>query len=380
MEYKHERYILNNFGKFRNPEAEADFMEYDKAASMHIVRFLMLLMGFVFATFAFSDYYFYGGGKAFTISLALRGAALFITVVSFSLIGKIERYNHALKMVTLTELVVFVIYLVNLYNLHAKEPALQFMSMMLFILAVFLIPNVWKNCMIAGFIMLASYILFSFLGGSTGETPPLSQRGIYLGICLIACSIFILGRENSRRRQFAAEKLLEFMSITDRLTGIYNRGRFEYILGLWIKNMRHDPFCLILFDIDDFKKVNDNFGHNTGDQVLAGTAAVVTANIRDDDIFARWGGEEFVVLFADTGIERATELAERLRKAVENNHCGEAGNITISVGVVQYHRGESGTGGESLLEFVNRVDAKMYEAKKAGKNQVVAEQLQTSTQ
>ena len=157
------------------------------------------------------------------------------------------------------------------------------------------------------------------------------------------------------------------MSITDRLTGIFNRGRFEYVLGLWIRNMRHDPFCLLLFDIDDFKKVNDRFGHNAGDQVLLGTASVVTANIRDDDIFARWGGEEFVVLFGGTPIERATELAERLRIAIGNNYCGDAGSVTVSIGVAQYRRTEP------ILDFINRADAMMYEAKKAGKNRVISE-------
>jgi diguanylate cyclase (GGDEF)-like protein len=162
------------------------------------------------------------------------------------------------------------------------------------------------------------------------------------------------------------------MSITDKLTGIYNRGRFEYVLGLWIKNMRHDPFCMIMIDIDDFKKINDNFGHNAGDQVLFNTTTIISANIRDDDIFARWGGEEFVILFGSTTINRATELAERLRVAISNNEYGEAGKITISIGVAQYRRTES------LLEFINRADSKMYEAKKAGKNKVISEELATA--
>jgi diguanylate cyclase (GGDEF)-like protein len=165
------------------------------------------------------------------------------------------------------------------------------------------------------------------------------------------------------------------MTITDWLTGIYNRRRFEHILGLWIKNRRHDPFCLLLFDIDNFKKVNDTLGHNAGDEVLIKTAAAVSSKIRDDDIFARWGGEEFVVLFSRINIDMGIELAERLRKAVENNPCGDAGKVTVSIGVVQYHRGENNENNENLEDFVMRADEKMYEAKKAGKNRVEAEKL-----
>jgi len=367
MEYQYERFKLNKFCEFTNREVESDFMEYEKTASLNIVRFMVLLMGSIFVLFAVSDYYFYGDGNAFFISLSLRGVVLFLATIIFTVSGKVERYDRLLILVSITELLVFLIYLINLYIQKAHEPSLQFMSVMLFILTVFLIPNLWKNCVIVSSIMLATYVLFGiFLNIQTGS-PSITQRGIYLFICLISCAIFLYGRETSRRGQFATEKLLVYMSITDRLTSIYNRGRFEYVLGLWIKNMRHDPFCLLLFDIDDFKKVNDRFGHNAGDQVLLKTTEVISANIRDDDIFARWGGEEFVVLFGNTALERATEFAGRLLTAVANNDCGEAGKITISIGIAQFHRPES------ILEFINRADQKMYEAKKAGKNRVIAE-------
>ncbi|MCL2831936.1 MAG: GGDEF domain-containing protein [Treponema sp.] len=363
MEYNHEQYILNKICEFRNRETETEFMEYEKTVSFNIVRFLMLFMGLIFFLFAIPDFFNYGKGQLFYITAGLRVIILLVTIIAFFVLGSIKHYRHTLIMVTLVELIAFCVYLLILYIFKTSQPA----PMMLFIFAAFLIPNVWKNCIAAGCIMLIGYIFLNVVFGLPKEVPPLNQRGIYLGICLLSFSIFTYSRENSRRKQFAAEKLLEFMSMTDRLTGIYNRSRFDYLLGQWIKNMRHDPFCMILFDIDNFKKVNDTCGHTAGDEVLAGTASVVAANIRDDDIFARWGGEEFVVLFGETGIERAAELAERLRKAVENNNCGEAGKITISIGVVQYRRGETVTG------FIIRADEKMYEAKQAGKNRIMVE-------
>ena len=364
MEYNHERFILNRLCEFSNRDVEADFMEYEKTASLNIVRFLMLLMGFVFAMFAFSDYYFYGSSSAFLVSLGLRGLALFIIIVVFSVIGTFSRYDHALLMVTLVELAVFAIYLLNIYINRGRNIIQEFMSVILFILVVFLIPNRWKNSIIAGCAIWAGYMIFCIALYNAGESSSLIQRGIYFGVCLIACAIFLFGREKSRRRQFVAEKLLEFMSITDRLTSIFNRGRFETVLNQWIKNMRHNPFCLLLFDIDDFKKVNDRYGHIVGDKVLVGITKIVSANIRDEDIFARWGGEEFVLLFGTTGLERARELAERLRMAVGTTAYSEAGIVTISIGVAEYQQGES------LTDFVKRADEKMYEAKEAGKNRV----------
>jgi len=367
MEYRHERYNLNKLCEFINREVESAFMEYEKASSRGIVRILLLVMGFTFASFAVSDYYFHYDERNIIISLILRGVGLCTAIIAFFLVDKFKRFDHTLLMAIIAELAVFTIYLIILYNQKSVEPALQFMYVMLQILTAFLIPNRWKNSMIAASTIWLSYIIFCIFFEGIPVSPSIAQRGIYLGVCLVSCAIFLYGRESSERKHFAAMQLLEFMSITDRLTGIYNRGRFEQTLGAWIKNMRHDPFCLLLFDIDNFKKVNDRWGHNAGDEVLVKITETATANIRDDDIFARWGGEEFVVLFSGIDIGRGTELAERIRKAVEDTVCGKAGKVTISIGVVQYRREES------IEDFVKRADDKMYEAKKAGKNRVIVE-------
>ena len=364
MEYKHEKYLLNLFCEFRNPEVEADFMEYEKASSLQLVRILILVMGFAFGLFAISDYYYFHMDSTFIISLILRCIGFLAAISAYFLAGRFTRFNDTLFMITLAEMLIFVIYLSYLYTREISAPTLQLMYVMLQMLTVFLIPNRWKNSLAAGFAIWAGYLIFFAFYSNPLETPALIQQGLYLGVCFVSCSIFLYGRESMERKHFAAEQLLEFMSITDRLTGIYNRGRFEYVLNLWIKNMRHDPFCLLLFDIDDFKRVNDRFGHHAGDKVLVGISEIITANIRDDDIFARWGGEEFVVLLSRIDIDTATELAERLRKAIEANQFSEAGHITISIGLVQYRRGEP------IEELMKRVDEKMYQAKREGKNRV----------
>ena len=366
MEYRVNRFALNKWGRFRMRDAESDFMEHDRTDSLPTVRTFLLVMGIIFALFIISDYHFYSDRESFPAAFGFRGAGLLIALAAYFLIGKFARYEHTLVMVSLTQAAVFALYLLNVYVLDCDHTDLQFMTVTLFILSVFLIPNVWENCIIAGSVILAAYLIFRAAFLHPGELPLLTVQAIYLSICFFCCAIFIYGREKTRRKQFTAEKLLEHMSVTDALTGINNRAQFEHILGSWIKSNRNNPFSLILFDIDDFKKVNDRFGHTAGDQVLVKTAEAVTAHIRDEDVFARWGGEEFVILFRRTGIEMAADMAERLRQAVEVNPCAEAGNVTISIGVAEYRMGESITG------FVNRADEKMYEAKRAGKNQVMA--------
>ena len=367
MEYNHERFALNMLCEFRDREAEKEFAEYERAANIFIDKFLILFMGLVFTAFIISDVSHFRHEILFPVTVGLRLGALFITIVAFRLLGKFKQYNYNLTIIAATELLFYAIYLLNLILQKNSNPELQFMTMMLFLLSVFLIPNRWKNCLIIGSVVVVTYILCCMIFLEPTPPPSLRHRGLYLFISHAFCSIFLFGRARSERRHFAARQYMEFVTITDRLTGIYNRGRFEYILGLWIKNMRHDPFCLILFDIDYFKKVNDNYGHSVGDQVLIGMSEIVTASIRDDDVFARWGGEEFVILFGETPIERAKELAERIRRTVANKSYENLGPVTISLGVVQYRRGES------ITDLVNRADEKMYEAKQAGRNRVAAE-------
>ena len=371
MENKHEQYTLNKFCEFKNREVEFAFMEYEHSSSLGTVRLFTLVMGIIFGSFVIWDYFFHVEEQAFIISAVLRGAGLITALTAVVLAGKLKRHDYTLLVITIAELVIFAIYLLNLYNRKTSNAALQFMSVMLIILAVFLIPNRWKNCLIAGGVIWIGYFIYCNIFQDTAVSPTPVQQGIYLGVCFMSCNFFIYGREKSERKHFAAEQLLEYASITDGLTGIYNRKHFEYTLGLWIKNKRHDPFCLLFFDIDNFKKVNDTLGHHTGDAVLIGTTNIVSANIRDEDVFARWGGEEFVLLFSGISIYKGTELAERLRKVIEENTCGGTVKITVSIGVVQYRREENTE--ERIEEFIRRADEKMYEAKNAGKNRVMAE-------
>jgi len=375
MEYKKDQYKISFIFQFADKKIENDFLEHNKAANIILTRIILIGFGIYFLSFSIFLYYDQGVGKQFFISLGLRSFGLLITVITGLTLGLFKQYKNTLTFVTVIEVIIFAIYLLDLYNLQSERYALQFMTVMGFILAVLLIPNLWINSFFACTAITLSYIIYSVIFKRPAETPNVAERGIYLMMYLAGFACFIINYEISKRKQYAAEKTLEHMSFTDKLTNVNNRGRFEAILNLWIKNKRHDPFCLLFFDIDYFKKINDNFGHATGDAVLVETAAIVSANIRDDDVFARWGGEEFVLLISKTGIDRAVELAERLRSKVENNPYADVGKVTISIGVAQYQRDINITDENPGLNFIKRADEKMYEAKKTGRNKVVAEYL-----
>ena len=161
---------------------------------------------------------------------------------------------------------------------------------------------------------------------------------------------------------------IEQLATTDGLTGIYNRRYFEETLEKELRRAKrfNHPVSLIILDIDYFKKFNDSYGHQTGDQVLKTVAEMTKSNARDSDIVARYGGEEFVAILPETDLDGAMVLAERLRWAVENYSFVFDGNqlkITISIGVAY---------SESIdkITLVKNADAALYKAKESGRNKV----------
>ncbi|HLO25958.1 MAG TPA: diguanylate cyclase [Geobacteraceae bacterium] len=168
-----------------------------------------------------------------------------------------------------------------------------------------------------------------------------------------------------------SNQLLLELSNTDPLTGLFNR---RYFMGALEKEFqraqrKNGPLTLIILDIDHFKRINDQYGHPQGDQVLTSLAAVVQGELRRYDIIARYGGEEFIILLPETPSEEGSALAERLRAAVERMNLPssmEGARVTISLGVSTC----PSEGITSVYDLIREADEALYRAKAGGRNQV----------
>jgi diguanylate cyclase (GGDEF)-like protein len=157
---------------------------------------------------------------------------------------------------------------------------------------------------------------------------------------------------------------------TDPLTGLPNRRYFEEISSLLAQRRRAgDGIAVLMIDIDKFKALNDTFGHPVGDLVLRAVAGAIARTVRDDDVPARWGGEEFVVLLRNPGPDVAADVGERVRIAVRTLDLGAVGvgRVTVSVGVANARAAE-----EPIDEVVDRADRALLRAKRGGRDRVVA--------
>jgi diguanylate cyclase (GGDEF)-like protein len=178
--------------------------------------------------------------------------------------------------------------------------------------------------------------------------------------------------ENLLTREYAHEGLIRF-AFTDYLTGLKTRGYFEQQLELEIKRSerRKQHFALLMIDIDHFKQLNDRYGHHVGDQVLRDVAALLMRDMREVDTVARYGGEEFVIVLPETAGPGAMQVANRLRRSVEQSRFF-AGSpriveyLTISIGI-----GVFDTDAQFKRDLIQAADAALYQAKSRGRNQVV---------
>lgn len=161
---------------------------------------------------------------------------------------------------------------------------------------------------------------------------------------------------------------VEYMAITDALTELYNRRRLHDVLGKEFERSKRysTPFSVVMLDLDHFKKVNDNYGHQTGDMILRGVAKILLSSIRDIDTASRYGGEEFVLVLPNTARNDAKNVAERIRETIEKNNFSIIENnlLTVSIGI----SGLPDKKIETEDKLMRCADIALYRAKQNGRN------------
>lgn len=175
-------------------------------------------------------------------------------------------------------------------------------------------------------------------------------------------------------------QLLEKLSVTDSLTGLYNRNKLNSIIDDQLSRFKRNkrPFAMFMIDVDHFKTLNDTLGHIAGDEILSKVGKTLTDSIRDIDFAARYGGDEFIVILTEATVQDALKTAERIRSQVTEIYCktiGKSLNITLSIGIIQSEPED-----DSPTTLISRADNALYEAKRSGRNRSYAIKPDTDSQ
>ena len=233
----------------------------------------------------------------------------------------------------------------------------------------FLLFNIAISIIIAFFVITIVYSVYFPLEKITNFINEATQNDFNCSLDFHSRNEFGIIAKNINKLIIDVKTLLtekDFIAYHDSLTGIYNRHKFieEFNKELKRSDRHNHNIAFAIMDIDKFKHINDEYGHNIGDLVLKTLADVIKENIRETDCFARWGGEEFVLLLPETEQKGAIALAEKIRNAVEKKNFNLASNVTISIGVSTYKKGEA------LESIYSRADKALYASKEQGRNRV----------
>ena len=363
---KADEYEISRFGEFVDKTRERVFFNDEIQKAIKYIRPIMLILGTLFMLFSVFDHLLIRNLHTYYIIFAIRAVAFLLVVVLFLLLGKIKNYDLFALGITIWELITVIAFVVICYFYESPSFSKQVMAVLVILPALFLIPNKWIYMQITATIFILSFIMMSLHVSNPIDSLDLNAGVVYIIIGLAFSSISSLRTNYYKRAQYINSQKLLKISQTDSLTGICNRGKFNDELVKWMTySYRYKvPLSMCIFDFDDFKQVNDHFGHLVGDKVLIEIVGIINKEIRQCDVFARWGGEEFIILLPNTGTQDALELTERLRKLI-SGHTFEMGQaVTCSFGVVSLEDGDT------IDSYLSRADELLYVAKKAGKNTV----------
>ncbi len=201
---------------------------------------------------------------------------------------------------------------------------------------------------------------------------PLMSLQLFVGMfscVLFALAVVVNQKQSMTEALQAQQQRLESLYRHDALTGLWNRYRIEEFLGLEIKKLKRESnlFAVLLIDIDYFKSINDEHGHLVGDDILKELSRLIDQQIRESDLFGRWGGEEFIIVASESSVADAESLAEKLVNLVAQHDFGLPRPVTISIGL-SMSRPE-----DTSVSIVQRADRALYKAKNSGKNQFATE-------
>jgi diguanylate cyclase (GGDEF)-like protein len=360
MEYK-----LNIIGEFDDKDIERFFRAGEVKKSTRIVRYLILVSSIVI--FLLASLPFLSGFPINTMTLYDVGSRIIILAIGVTLffgIPKIKKTNLIGVLVCAFAMFIYAVHIFVFFSYGKMPMMFETFNVVILSASLFLMPNRWVVNMAFSLLFFVVYLVV---------TPHICSAVAFFDQIIAAIyafwNIVIVGilfyRINLHKRQgFAKELQLEALSKTDHLTKIHNRKACDEFLDSSCNDNVVTSY--IMFDIDNFKDVNDTYGHLVGDQVIVKIIETAKNVIRESDVIARWGGEEFIIIMPGTCLSAATEIAKRVREQIsqiKHNHIKNS--ITCSFGVTSYTRGDTPN------NIIRRVDQLLYLAKEYGKNRVV---------
>lgn len=349
-------------GIFENKEIEKTYFDQFFESSMVFLRRSLMMLGILYTLFLIPDWLFLRPHADFVWAFLNRGLFFFLVMILYFWLRFGKGFTLYPIIMLLTEIAVSLLF-IQMFVVYDKSSDLmiQFLGMISMILGMFLVPNrAYYHLIATGIAGLAFF--YHAVNVFNPEGFQAAAWLIYLMVIIGISYVNAVRANTYQRKQYINCLNLKELLDMDPLTEIYNRQKFDVELMKYLASVEEEAVATIMFDIDDFKRVNDEFGHLEGDRVLKKVSEIARSQVRERDVLARWGGEEFIILMPHAGKLEAYSVAERIRKEIEKQFSAEDLMITCSFGVTEISRDDD------FEAIMKRVDAHLYAAKAQGKN------------
>ena len=392
MPFSSERYRISSlWAEFADPAVEKAFLTHMQPMWARNLRVAVFVWAGLLLAFGLLDLQALGWSRDFFILAACR---IVQSALLFGFAWVLPRRPHLAASgyaVTALEIIGFFLFM-PIYFLRPDIATLTIVVLGVMVLTMMLfVPNRLKLNMVAATVAVILALTCIALKGRGAEI--VIGAAIFLSLPVATgffgtqqlakvqrqqFAMFNEARAANRelRKEMERRKLLEEelkrQATTDPLTGLFNRRQYEMLFRRERERCRRQGtgICVAMADLDHFKALNDEFGHDAGDAALRHVAGLFTAKLREGDVVGRFGGEEFIILLPDTDAPEAERVIERLRGALEANPVmieGQSRTLTATFSVSAVRAGE-----RDIVDTLRRVDAGLYQGKHAGRNQVIA--------
>ncbi|NLO37227.1 MAG: GGDEF domain-containing protein [Clostridiaceae bacterium] len=350
---------------------------YDQDQLIHnrfFITLIALSAGLMQLVFLVPDMIHLSQGRARLASLVLR-LAVCCACLAFAWAnhrGRVRTYRQYCLLATALEAAAVLLFLVVFLQYDPPHYIIQAMGMMIIIMLVMIIANRYRyKLVLSGLSLIAFLVLSAVRLGARLDLNEFLAGAFYLTVVLALCAIFSRRLDKHMYFEFQAKHQLIHLSSVDPLTGACNRTRLIEAWNHWSAwNRRyHQPLSLVLLDIDNFKQINDQLGHQEADAVLVALVRLIQGQLRDTDLLARWGGDEFVLLLPNTTPEQAVYAIKRMQRLLAFKPLIGSTTVRCSFGLAAMQAASS------LDDLIRLADKRMYAAKKAGGNQIGTDSL-----
>ena len=319
------------------PALLSAFFDSSLSASRRDLKILIALSGGINLLLLIPDLTLLDGPAEKIPVTVLRLAFSALLLLLFFRMGRIRSFQRLSLIVTGCEFFALIVFLFVFSRYSRPDFLIQTLGLITLIIFFFFVPNRLKNKLAAAVVGSLAYFGLAYALLPRLDAMELWTSAFYTLLIILLCAVSSGNAEKYQFREYLTKAELERISSTDCLTNTANRYKLTSEANRWLEfcRRRELPLSLVFIDVDDLKKINDQYGHSKGDYILACLAQLISDHLRSSDLLARWGGDEFILLLPETSLDQARNITERIREQIREQIRVREKSVTCSFGIVE---------------------------------------------